>query len=611
MSGYIQVPEKKTPLSRSYCALRGVDFMTEESNVDNCRSPNAVNVYKDYNSQDSGAIQTRPGFASVGNANGYVYAIHCIGNEILIHSGSTLKKAIGFDGGIESFVTISSQMNTQRSVSFIFGGKLYILDGMNFWVYENETLKKAEDDAYVPTTRISASPNGGGGSFYQSVNLISPYRKNSFVSDGISTVYCLDGTNLDDETPKVYVDGKSVTLGFVFDCVNGTVTFDSAPLKASDGADNVVIEFKDTVTEYAQRINKCTVACVFDNRVFLSGNPDYAGVVFHSELENATYFADERYYDAANDGVPVRVLAPSKDKLICIKQDSAYGTKVFWHTPSLDYEMGKIYPVSSTNIALGAKGVGITFADDMVYMSNLGLEAISINSDNVHLYHRSSFVDAKMINEENYENAVMTVWNNYLLILIDSKIYLADSKQKTYFDMSYEYEWYLWDNIGVYDEQDVFHKATYIQNTGKNLIFGCDNGELCIFGASNDNGRAIVSYWCTPQDIFKDLSHVKTVHKRGAVAIVKRIQNGKVKIAIQTNKESFKKIHESVTEGFSFNKINFASVNFGTGLRGNICFKVKKNNIWYMQLKFYSDEIDKPFGLYEVALEYNLSKYHK
>lgn len=611
MSGFIEIPQRKTPMSRSYSSLRGIDFLTEASLVSTSRSPDALNVYKDYTSTDAGAIQTRPGFTSVGNAGGYVYAIHCIGNEILIHSGNKLRKAVGLKGGISSFKDISSEMNTKRSISFIFANKLFILDGANFWVYENETLKKVKDNAYIPTTRIASSPSGGGGSFYQGVNLLSPYRKNAFSSDGESKNYFLDDTDLDDEMPKVYIDGIQKTSGFTYDKAKGVITFENSPEKASDGADNVVIEFKKSVAGYEGRISKCTVACVFDNRVFLSGNDDYPGVVFHSELENAYYFADDRYYDALSDNVKVSSLVASNDKLICIKNDSSYGTKVFWHTPKLDYEMGKIYPVSFTNITLGAKGGTITFADDTLYLSNRGLEGIGINSENAYLYHRSSFVDPKLTNEENYENAVLCVWNNYLLVLIDSQIYLADSMQKTYSDSSFEYEWYLWDGIGVYDEDNVFHKATYIQSIGEELVFGCANGEICIFASSNDNGRAIMSYWCTPQDIFKDLSHVKTVHKRGAVAIIKRIQNGKLKIAVQTNKESFKNVHESVTQGFSFKRVKFGEFNFGTGIKGNICFKIKRNNIWYMQLKFYSDEKDKPFGLYEVNLEYNLSKYHK
>ena len=52
----------------------------------------------------------------------------------------------------------------------------YIKDGINYLVYDGETL--SEVTGYIPTTTISRIPSGGG-SVFESVNMLSKYRKNS------------------------------------------------------------------------------------------------------------------------------------------------------------------------------------------------------------------------------------------------------------------------------------------------------------------------------------------------------------------------------------------------------------------------------------------------
>ena len=65
-------------------------------------------------------------------------------------------------------------------------------------------------------TSISRSPSGGG-TTYEDVNLIQPYRKNSFSADGTSTVYQLDVKEFDNEAPRVWVNDTELTSGFSYD----------------------------------------------------------------------------------------------------------------------------------------------------------------------------------------------------------------------------------------------------------------------------------------------------------------------------------------------------------------------------------------------------------
>jgi hypothetical protein len=66
-----------------------------------------------------------------------------------------------------------------------------------------------------------------------------------------------------------------------------------------------------------------------------------------------------------------------------------------------------------------------------------------------------------------------------------------------------------------------------------------------------------------------------------------------------------------MTTGFDFNEIDFANFTFATELTDLHFFRVKKKKISWFMLKFYSDELDAPFGLYEATLEYIVTKYAK
>jgi hypothetical protein len=123
---------------------------------------------------------------------------------------------------------------------------------------------------------------------------------------------------------------------------------------------------------------------------------------------------------------------------------------------------------------------------------------------------------------------------------------------------------------------------------------------------------AINAYWCTPADSFNSATHLKTTKKRGGVVLVKMIPNSVFKIDVKTDKEPiFANIYSGATQGFSFETLDFGAFSFGIDVRGKVMFKVKKRKIQEFQLKFYSDELDKPFGFYEEFIEYEYGNYFK
>ena len=423
-------------VTRKVDNFAGVDFSNSDTNLS--RSPDSLNMWKNYKNNSAG-IETRPDMELVEEYNNTILGLffYDIGNTThkIVHSGTKL-----YDNGTEIF----SGMNLIRSQAFIFNNIFYIKDGLNYLEYNGTEIKEVEGT--IPTTTIGDTT--GEGTTYQDVNLLTGLRKNLRIGDGVTTKFKLDTENIDSDyvvTAKVtigldtltYVQGKDLTVNVT----EGSITFNTAPAKpTTDGQHNVEILFRKTIQGYRDRINKCTMLAVFDNRVFFSGNQDYPNAIFHSSLEDPRYISDLDYYNEGMDLAKVKALIPSNNALWVLKEPSQANTTVFYHNPVVDSTYGKIYPSAHSSITTGCVSTGINFNDDIVFFSDRGMEAISGNITSEQLLaHRSSMVDGKLLKESNYKNMMLEEWEGYLLVIIDNKIYLADSRQK-YQNINVEYE---------------------------------------------------------------------------------------------------------------------------------------------------------------------------
>lgn len=604
-----------TGIKRTYMDFTGVDFLNEPSLVDITRSPDALNVWKNYKDLEGACIETRPGYrklAQIGTKiNGmYIYST----TKAIVHSGTELYEWSNFptEPSTENLTKIYEDMNDTKKVSFNkVENKLYINDGKTYLVYNGETVKKVlEDEPFIPTTTISRKAgNIGGGETLQDVNVLTPKRKNTFLGDGTSTEFYLDAQGIDSAEVEAIVNDVELTedTDFTVDRIKGKVTFNEAPSEPDlSGYDNVVITFSKSVEGYADRINKCDKALQFDNRIFYTGNPDYPNAVFHSELNNPQYISDLNYYEDGSDDAPITSMIVGNNMLWIFKNLDQNNANVFYHTPQLDEEQGKYYPSSQGNVELGCLSTSGNFGDDIVYLSRYGLEGITtdnLNSKQI-VAHRSSLVDSKMINENDYENATLTEYKGYLLVLVNNKIFLADSRQKYARLNSFEYEWFYWNISNA--------NPNILKEYEDNLYIGAKDGSIFIMDGTNDNENTIDSYWTTPMDNFGYNNQLKTTNKRGGLAKIKTIPNGIIKIARRTDKSNeYKYTTEKSATGFSFLNIDFSNFSFITVNKSYLIYKIKEKKINEISLKFYSDEKDKPFGLYSAVIEAFVGGYVK
>lgn len=563
-------------ITRNYGNFRGVDFYNRADNVSLNRSPDSLNMWKNYQSEQ--CVETRPDIELVGTAyasdiNGFFIYYHTGADHKIVHSGTSL-----YDNGD----SIYASMADTKSQYFIVGNNLYIKDGTNFLMYNGATVVTVESIAYIPTTSISRTPvenatDQAGGTQFQDVNLIGPYRKNSFTGDGTNLYYPLDTTDIDNDYTPV-VTGTAIT--FTVDYTTGVLTFATAPsVPDTDGEDNITIQFKKTVSGYADKIKKCTILTEFDNRVFFAGNPDYPNLVWYCSndsttgLADPTYCADTDYNKDGTDDSPIKAMASGNNALFVFKEQSQTNTAVFYHTPTLDTDYGKIYPSSHSSIPTGCKGGAINFNGDICFFSERGMESITgeITTEDF-LTHKSTLVDKKLLAED-FTKMQLAEWEGYLVVAIDKHIYLADSRNVATINDHYEYEWFYWELS--YDVNNLYVK-------GGMLYVCCNKGVYTL----TKTATTIQSYWATPEDEFKYPHYQKTTNKRGCVADI----DGTLTVYTKTDNND-----EELVSTF-------------TETKGYVVIKIKKKKWKSLQLKFLSTT---PFKIYSCTLESYIGGYLK
>lgn len=398
------------------------------------------------------------------------------------------------EGVLSSGDALFSGMNDAKSESFIFNNKLYIIDGLNYLVYDGSTVASVLTNAYIPTTYINVVPSGENadiGKEYEQRNILQPKFKTTFIADGTTTEFCLNENELDSiVSVEVYGVTKTAETDYTVDLANGKITFTTAPQKPENvvqvqgvnGAADVyypenyagiIITASKTFTAVSgvtrqesvisKLITDCTISAIYDNRVFLSGNPNYPNHIFYCGINSVTGFIDPSYFGVANyrqDGVgiaPITGMITVADTLMVLKNDTQQDGSTYFHTAQdTDNDIKpKEYPSQQGLSGIGCLGACVNFLDDPIFISRLGVEAVgqlSVRYERAN-EHRSSLIDAKLVNMD-LSHAIVEEWNGYLLVLVDGAIFMGDSRQKYQHAIGVpQYEWYYIEGVGVYKNQ--------------------------------------------------------------------------------------------------------------------------------------------------------------
>ena len=291
-------------------------------------------------------------------------------------------------------------------------------------------------------------------------------------------------------------------------------------------------------------------------------------------MNDPSYCSDLDYYNEGLDLAEVTGLVAGNNALWVFKEPSQANTTVFYHNPTIDSEYGKIYPSTHSSISTGCVAKAINFNDDIAFFSERGMEAINgdVTTEQV-VAHRSSLIDRKLLAETNYKDMLLEEWEGYLMIFIDNKVYLADSRANFQNDNHMEYEWFYW---------DLNKKITCTKVHEGILYLGTNDGIYTL----TDTEANVVSYWTTPLDKFKHPQYLKTTNKRGCIVEA----TGDLSVYAKTENTEWELIgtYENVTDYFTS--------------------RIKRKKFKDMQLKFHSDT---RFSLETATLEVFIGGYIK
>lgn len=606
-----------------YAAFRGADFSTDPSLVESCRSPLCTNIVAD----GGGMPQKRLGYRTVQSLGDTVYGL--FGAEFggtvkrLAHAGTKLY--VWADDGTPA--VLLSGLPRRKSRAVFLAGKLWIVTGGGFYSYDGTEAKRVSaSGAYVPTTTITRSPSGGGGS-YEAVNLLTPYRKNAFQTDGKSVKFTLDGEIDASGAVRAWVWGEEVT-DFTLDRAAGTITFPSAPTAPDAGAsDGLVVQFPHTVEGYADRIDKCTIITTYgvgsNDRVVLSGNPDCPNLDWTSGLYDPTYMPDLGYAAVGSEATPICGYCRIGSSLGIVKADDGSDSTVFLRSAALSEDGEAVFTLQQTIAGVGAVAPG-SFAslfDDPLFLSRAGVAAItssSLTGEKI-IQNRSLYLNAQLTNEPSLPEAEAAVWQGmYLLAVPEGHVYILNGRQTKTFRSSalgdFVYEGFYW--------EDVPALCWYVQRSGTDeaLYFGTADGRICKLNTDiedmsrySDDGAAISAVWATKYDDGTP-AVLKTLLKRGCCVTIKPYARSSAEVYIRADRTGGheKKVAGKPMDILDFSDIDFERITFNTDESPQEIFLNRKvKNYKRLQIIVRNREPNEGFGIFQITKHYVTGNYAK
>lgn len=621
--------------TKHYKRFKGLDYSTDETQIDDGRSPRAVNVIAD----EGGFPERRYGWRTLlrfADADGKAVPVAGIfpyenDNDdenltLIVHAGSKLY-AVKLDADYkevkDSRKELLDKLNSGgRSQGFYMHGKLFILTGEHYIVYDGKTAVHAVDDnAYCPLTSYQRKATGGGET-YENVNMLCKWRKNRFIGDGTSTTYQLDVTGIDkDCTPTAaYLNGSAITVKS-YDAEKGTVTFETAPSAPENaGISNFEVKFAKT-TEDRKKILGCTIFAIYgmdgsSNRVFVSGNREHAAMEWFSGLSDPTYFPDINYSVVGSSDFPIMCYLKAQGELLLIKKDNRQEGTIWHHSGAMLNDVAT-FPLKEGVPGYGAiaKYSSANLNDDPLYLSPRGVYAPTTtyynNMQVRQLFCRSRRVNPKLCKERRLADAVAACWRGWYVLVIDGCAYVADGNQDK---ADNGYEWYYWTNV----------PAKVLCSHEQALYFGTEDGRVCRFNddlvdenndimmnAFSDDGAAIHTEWATKLDTMNTPMILKTMPKRGSGVHLKAYTRSAVEIWVRLETDHGTLMKRVTADRLNFHYISFERFPFGTVVNSIIPFLFKRKGWKAIQVILQSDTVDEGFGVHEVVIRYFIAKYAK
>lgn len=477
-------------------------------------------------------------------------------------------------------VSIGTISTTGQVNFFGYGGKLYILDGTEYRVWDGSSLSAVT--GYVPVV-VTACPPAGGGITYEQVNKLTAYRKVRFSPDGTSTLFQLPEKNLAGIDSVTNLSTGSAMTGWSGNTTNGTVSFTSPP---SEGNSYVEVLYhvngssnhrsQVVAMKYAETFNGAN-----DNRLFLYG--DGSNQAFYSGLDEdgesrADYFPDLNVLDVGEANTPITAMVRQYSTLAVFKTNAAY----YVQYGTLALEDGSV--TASFYTTPLNRDIGNAAPGQVRLVLN---SPVTLHGNDAYEWRSTTVQDER--NVKRISDRVAASMSRFSL---EDCVCWDDNDEQEYY-ICYDGKALVW-NYAVdawyyYDGMDV---TCMCSHEGK-LYYGTSDGNVLELHESHvsNNGEAILAQWRSGS-----MSFGRDFMRKSSAQLwvgVKPEGRSSVTVTIFTDRKPdyAEKIIGMTLPSFA--NWNFADVSFLTNYRPQMKrLKIKAKKFVYYTLVFENNELD-------------------
>ena len=686
----LSIPAQPSYKHAYYEQLKGADFSRDMTEVNRRRSPDMLNLISD----NGGNPIKRRGWRKMTNVNGGKIEKILLHKEssgivkyIIAAQGIY---AVHDVNGAETVTQLVAYATLECADLFMYNDVVYSFANGNLYRFKDlqaENLLNS-DKVKIPEASISRNPDGTGGVSLEGINLLTPKRTYSFLGNETSKEYSLVPEKLKSNDFYKYIVAGSIkvevmnsegtfevktkdtdyTIGEVttlkgknvlgqvvdFEVCSPKITFKAAHDAVITGQDNVKITFEnfDATEDHKETINgvetiiykgqykearadllKTSITKAYGysttDRIFAVGGVN-KNRVYYTGVDEPTYWPDNNYFVAGQDGNDIVGLHTYSSYLAVIKGDTNTETTVYLaYGQTLGTET--YFAVKPT--MGGAGGIATktfaTLGDDPLFLTRDGIFAITnvfATTDNV-LRNRSYYVDKRLIEEAHLEESCAIVWKRYYILCVNSHCYVLDGRQKSNDSnntTNYSYECYYWENV----------PATCFFVYENELWFGTAAGTLCKFNTDVHNetaycddgvgttsstgdivmteGVAIPCRWSTPLDDDGIPQYFKTLNKKGSLITLLPYNRTSAIVTLSADGDRVFTLGIFYADIHTWEMIDFTRFTFSANEAAQDDFfnkKVKKYK--RLQITVENKAIYEPFGLLKITKTYTLGNFSK